>query len=176
MWGFGLPEHGTFLRLLYNEVSETLIVAFQQEFENKRFTEGLYYRHRLSDTYVPVPGADTEIHYGDPLSCAKAPRIIFNVTRWNDNGGDWESVSSLNLLTHELRREITKADLQEPGFERVWISSLISAREDASAVFCDAAFEQRLPSGNAMVHYRLCELQLTQPKLIEIAPLPQVFA
>jgi hypothetical protein len=97
------------------------------------------------------------------------------VTRWSEQRGDWVSLSSFNLATSELRTQVSAANFHEQEFERIWVSSLISARDDASSVFCTVAFEERLISDAAKVHYWLCEVRLADFALIRIALLPKVF-
>ena len=175
MWGHGLPAKGNFRGLLYNESSQCLITSFQQRLDDERWSEDLYYRHRSSTEYLQVPGSGGEIHYHHVVSSANMPVIFFNVTRWDERGGYWVSLSSFNLTTSELRTEVTEASFREQEFERVWISSLISARDDASSVFCTVAFEQRLTSGDSNGHYWVCEVRLVDFALTKIALLPNVF-
>jgi hypothetical protein len=171
-WGHGLPAKGQFCRLLYNEPAQSLVAAFQQKIDDERWSEDLYYRHKSSADYIRISGSDEQIHYSDVISCASVPKIFFNVTRWNDRGGDWESLASFDLATGELRTEATAASFRE---QRVWVSSLISAKDDASSVFCTIGFEQRLGGGALNVHYWLCELRLVDFALTKIAALPNAF-
>ena len=176
MWEHGLPAKGNFVGQLYNEPSQCLVASFQEKFDDQQWSEDLYYRHRTSTQYRQVPGSGAGIHYAHVVSSAKLPIILFNVTRWSEHGGDWESLSSFNLTTLELRTEVTRASFCEPEFEGVWVSSLISAREDASSVFCTVAFEKRLISGDLKVDYWLCELRLADFALTKITSLGNIFA
>jgi hypothetical protein len=174
--GHGLPANRIFRGLLYNEPSQCLIAAFQQRLDDERWSEDLYYRHKSSAEYRQIPGSSEAIHYSDVVSPANMPLVLFNVTRWNERGGDWVSLSSFNLRTSELRTEVTEASFREPELERVWVSSLISVRDDASAVFCTVAFQQRSIPRGSKVHYWLCEMRLDDLSLTRIASLPDTFA
>jgi hypothetical protein len=171
----GLPAGGHFVRLVYNEPSQCLVTAFQQKLDENRWTEELYYRHRSSLQYVQVPGSSDQIHYGHVVTAAGAPLIFFNVTRWDAGGGDWESLSSFNLVSAELRAEVTAASFREPEFERVWISSVLSVRDDASSISCTVAFEEARARGNTKVHYWLCDMRLDNFAVTRIALLPNSF-
>jgi len=175
MWGQGLPAKGNFVRLVYNEQSQCLVAAFQQKLDENRWTQELYYRHRSSLQYVQVPGSSDQVHYDHVVTAAGAPLIFFNVTRWDARGGDWESLSSFNLVSGELRAEVIAASFHEPEFEKVWISSLLSVRDDASSIFCTVAFEEAFPSGDTKVQYWLCEVRLDNFAVTRIAPLPNSF-
>ena len=135
-WGHGLPAKGRFGGLLYNEPSQCLVAAFQQRIDAVQWSEDLYYRHRSSAEYRRIPGSDNQIRYSDAVSSANVPKVFFNVMRWNEIGGDWASISSFNLTTSELRTELTEANLHAPESKSVWVSSLISVRDDASSLFC----------------------------------------
>ena len=176
MWGHGLPAKGSFRSLLYNEPSQCLVAAFRHRFDAIQWSEDLYYRHRSSAEYLQIPGSNDQIHYNDVVSSANEPTIFFNVTRWNEIGGDWVSISSFNLTTSELRTELTEANLRDSESERVWVSSLISASDDASRVFCTVGFEKRIASDTSMVHYWLCEIRLTDFALTRLSLLPNTFA
>jgi hypothetical protein len=173
-WGHGLPDKGHFRKLLYNEPSECLIAAFQLKLDEQHWSEDLYYRKKSSSEYVQIAGSSEAIHYYPIVSCARAPLIFFDVTKWNEIGGDWESISSFNLDTSELQTVVTKTDIHQPEFERVWVSSLISARDDASSVFCSVAFEKAIANGSK-VSYWLCELRFADFALTRIAELPSTF-
>jgi len=173
-WGHGLPAKGRFCGLLYNEPSQCLVTAFQQRIDAVQSSEDLYYRHRSSAEYRRIPGSNNQIRYSDVVSSANVPKIFFNVTRWNEIGGDWASISSFNLATSELRTELTEANLREST--GVWVSSLVSARDDASSLFCTVGFEEPLGSGASIVHYWLCEIRLADSALTKLSLLPDTFA
>ena len=173
-WGHGLPDKGHFLQLLYNEHSGCLVAAFQLKLDQKRWTEDLYYRKTSESEYVQVPGSNETLHYNSVVSCAATPLIFFNVTKWNEMGGDPESISSFNLTTAESRTVVATANIQNPEFERVWVSSIISAKDDASSVFCTVAFEKSATNGSH-VSYWLCELRFDDFALMRIAELPGTF-
>lgn len=138
-----------------------------------QWSQDLYYRHRSSAEYRRIPGSDNQLHYRDVVSSANVPKIFFNVTRWNELGGDWASISSFNLTTAELRTELTGANLRD---ERVWVSSLVSVRDDASSLFCTVGFEEPLGSGGSIVHYWLCDIRLADFSLTKVSSLPETFA
>jgi hypothetical protein len=175
-WGQGLPAKGSFCHLLYNEPSQCLVAAFQQRIDDVRWSEDLYYRHRSSAEYLQIPGSNDHIHYSYAISPANVPKVFFNVTRWNEIGGDWESISSFDLVTSKLRTDVTKADFGGQEVQPAWVSSLISVSDDASHLVCTVGFEERLASGAAIVHYWLCDIRLTDFALTRLSPLPDVFA
>ena len=115
-------------------------------------------------------------HYNDAVCCAKMPVIFFNVTLWNEQGGDWESISSFNLTTVEMRTEVTGANLHDQDSKRFWVSSLVSVKDDASSIFCTIGFEKQLTSDILKVDYWLCELRFGDFALTKLALLPRTFA
>lgn len=175
-WGHGLPAKGRFSRLLYNGPSQCLVAAFQQRHVDARWSEDLYFRHRSSAEYRLIPGSDDEIHYTDVISSANVPKIFFNVTRWNEIGGDWESISSFDLVTSELRTEWTKTTPFDQKAQRAWVSSLISISNDATSLVCTVGFEESVASGASIVYYWLCEIRLSDLALTKLSPLPDAFA
>jgi hypothetical protein len=145
MWGHGLPAKGNFIGLLYNEPSQCLIATFQQKLDDERWSEDLYYRHRSSTEYCQVPGSGAKIHYSHVVSSANMPMIFFNVTRWGERGGDWVSLSSFNLMSSELRTQVTEANFREPEFESVGIASLISAQRRRKQYLLQGRFRGTFP-------------------------------
>lgn len=175
MWGHGLPDKGNFLGLLFNESSQSLVAAFQQEQSNGKWSEDLYYRHKSVTEYLKIPSPCEAIHYSYVISAAGAPKIFFNVTRWDERGGDWESLSSFNLETAELCAEVGQHSLREPESKRAWVSSLISVNHDATNIVCTIGFEQDIGAGNSTVHYWLCDLRLADFTVTKISLLQNTF-
>ena len=177
MIDLGLPSNRSSIRLLYNGPSECFVTSVSRR---DGLVDELYYRHRHAPKYTRILGSKDDVSIREPVSCSNAPLVMFNVlsSRPDIPGAyDWASLSTYDLVSGEVRDVINAATLPEmAGYERGWISGLISADGEGKTAVVSAGFMRPVGGGGGVVDYAVFELDCINIKLSKIADLPSIFA
>jgi len=173
----GIPAGYTAHRLLFNPVSETVVVELRRVGGEHLLATRLFMRQRNAEAYEQIGTPDENLSYESPVTCDKQPLVVFNSIRWDKSrtGGDWAGIYAFNLHTRELALCVSKESLifEEPH-TRAWVSALIFLADDGRKLFVNVGIER--PSGSGgVVNYHLASLDLTTKKVELIAPLKDVF-
>ena len=174
----GIPAGYAAQRLLYNTVSEALIVEMRSL--NQRPSGRLFVRRKDAEAYEQIGDPSEIVSYESPVTCEKHPIIVFNSKESSEegHGRHWAGVYSYNLNTKELFLCIAKGSLviPEPHL-RSWITELISLSDDAETLYCNLAIEKEGrpkqgggalpygPGGGATIDHRLASVNLKNNKL-----------
>jgi hypothetical protein len=179
MWGIGLPEDGRFRALLYNAFAECLIAAFSRSPEPPTVIEELYYRRISSSEYLKIDGLGDKLSLRFPVSSPSSPLIFSNVfsCRPNAAGYDWQSISSFDLVTHQIRRVFEPASIPRfDGCEKAWISSLLSISGDGLSLTVTMGIPLTESADLQSLNYWVCNLRLSDLAITRIAKLATPFA
>ena len=176
----GIAGKSHFVALLYNEPTKRLIACFNREVASGLSVGTLYHRRRFEHTYTTVFQPDLSVSYEFPVTPLKAPFLFFNAVRWRKSskgwGGDWLSVSRLNLRSGKLSPVLTPSSLVPPrGYASGWVSSILEASEHGEMLLCKMGLERKVRARRTRVDYSLCRVDLGSGKIRIVAELPDAF-
>ena len=155
----GLPAGYTSHRLLYNNVTETLILELCA-ISRFLLPARLFVRHKDKEAYQQIGSPAEEVSYESPVTCESLPLVMFNSLKRGKMGADWEGVYSYNLNSKELKLCISPEHLRfSEAHGRLWIAELVSLSEDAQTVCVNIAVE-KIVSGGGIIHYYLAKVDL----------------
>ena len=164
------------IKLLYNKPSKTLVAQFRRIDERAFPKEELYLRPSDEREYKKIDIPDTRVSCWDPLSCGRKPLVVFNAIRLNGSaGGDWVSISQVDLPTGNVKKLIDSGTLKLPsGFTRGWIASLLDVDDEGRTIVCRLALEA--DHGDiTKVQYFVSEVDVVTGDISNLASLPNVF-
>jgi len=176
---FGIPSGYAYPKLLYNPVSEMLIIQLEgvDELRPKR----LYMKHKDASKYEQVGSPDDKTSYEDPVVSMNRPLLAFNIETWQKHeqgvSGDWKELQVLDVKTGTNVRSVRKGELILPqGFRDGWISDLIALSDDGDRLYIKAAFCRSGKSGpRSRVNYFLAVLDLVSKRVETLSELRAVF-
>ena len=155
----GLPAGYTSHRLLYNNVTETLILELRA-ISRFLLPARLFVRHKDKEAYEQIGSPAEEVSYESPVTCESLPLVMFNSLKRGKMGADWEGVYSYNLNSKELKLCLSPQHLRfSEAHGRLWIRELVSLSEDAQTVCVNIAVE-KIVSGGGIIHYYLAKVDL----------------
>ena len=155
----GLPAGYASHRLLYNNVTETLILELRA-ISRFLLPARLFVRHKDKEAYQQIGSPAEEVSYESPVTCESLPLVMFNSLKRGKMGADWEGVYSYNLNSKELKLCISPEHLRfSEAHGRLWIAELVSLSEDAQTVCVNIAVE-KIVSGGGIIHYYLAKVDL----------------
>jgi len=176
----GIPRNARIHQLLFNAPARVLIALAHCPFADDLAIGRLFLRAIGETRYSAAPSRADNVDFSHPVSCRRDAAIYVNTLEWTKSrrswGGDWIGVSRLDLVRGTLDDLCTPANLAIPdGYERGWVTDLISAWDEGVGVTCIAGFERDLGNDCAVVDYSLCDLDLTTCSARVIAPLLSPF-
>jgi len=176
----GIPEGYEPHRLLYNAQSETIIIelrSISEEFSPNK----IYIRTKNSSKYEslnsirPLDSCESAVtSSGKPVLFYLSYRIKKLENGW---GGDWLGLYSFNILNHSETEIVSKGSLLLPSpYNRGWVSTIVSASEDASTLvltvgMTEESNSQRFCKGD----HHLASLNLETNQLSLISKLKGTF-
>lgn len=163
------------IQLLYNKPSNTIVAQFRRMASSGLPIEELYLRVASELEYRKVVGSDAQITCWDPLSCGHKPFVIFNAFKLGGAGGDWVSVSRIDLPRGNVKRLIDRSTLRLPDhFTAGWIASILDIDSEGRTILCRLALETER-DGVGSVQYFVSEIDVTTGGISNLATLPNVF-
>jgi hypothetical protein len=169
----GLPAGYTSHRLLYNNVTETLILELRA-ISRFLLPARLFVRHKDKEAYEQIGSPAEEVSYESPVTCESLPLVMFNSLKRGKMGADWEGVYSYNLNSKELQLCISPEHLRfSEAHGRLWIAELVSLSEDAQTVCVNIAVE-KIVSGGGIIHYYLAKVDLRDQQVSLLSRLPDI--
>jgi Clp amino terminal domain, pathogenicity island component len=163
----GIPTGYTSHKLLYNPVSEMVIVELRRVGGEHLLLTRLFLRHKEAESYQQIGNPDENLSYESPVTCDKQPLVVFNSIEWDKGrrAGNWAGVYSFNLNTKELALCFSKETItcSEP-LNRFWIVELIFLSDDGQKLYMNVGV-QKAASGGAVVHYYLASVNLADKEL-----------
>jgi hypothetical protein len=170
-----LEPESELIKLLYNKPSTTLVAQFRRIADNGLPIEELYLRAADEAEYRKVAGGDAQITCWDPVSCGRKPFVIFNAFKLSGPGGDWVSISQIELPRGNVRHLIDRGTLRLPaGFRAGWVASILGIDDEGRTILCRLALESESGSEVA-VQYFVSEIDVTTGDISNLVPLPNVF-
>jgi hypothetical protein len=168
----GLPAGYARHKLLYNRASEMLIVELRSFAGPHVLPTRLFARHQGTEAYEQIASPSEGVSYESPVTCEKCPIVVFNASKWNEQGqGNWAGVYAFNLNTKELEVWVSEGTLIVPEqCLRSWILELISLSDDGRKIYVNAGIERAVPGG-AQAHYYLACLDVAEKSLQLLSPL-----
>lgn len=167
----GVPEGYSFCRLLYNAVSETVIVELQ-----KHDRTWLIARHKNKEDYDTIGNPPDDISYESAVTCDNKPILIFNsIQRTESGGGFWQGVYIFDILTQELTPCVSKENFIPPNpYKGGWIANILSLSDDASHAYVKTGLEMHFENGMKMNYY-VARINLKTRELELISHLKKTF-
>jgi hypothetical protein len=162
-------------RLLYNKPSSSLVAQFRRIDTNGLPREELYVRATNEIEYRKVAITDSQISCWDPLSCARRPFIVFNAVKVQGAGGDWVSISKVNLPSGDAKPLLDSSTLKVPShYARAWIASILDIDPEGDTVVCRVALETERGEFTK-VNYFVSEIDLGTGAISNLVALPDTF-
>ena len=155
--------------LLYNSAAECIVSVVPRKVSNDAWTQDLFFRHRSRSDVTKVAATTNDVSYRDAVSCDSVPKILFNVWRSRPDfagGYDWESISSLDLVTGDVSPISSPRIFPVPTeYTQAWPHSLVSARSQGDGVICCVGFKRRTGKDSMKVEYWLSEILFSDGSL-----------
>jgi hypothetical protein len=188
---FGILGQYKFLRLMYNEVSKSLVAVMEDTDEDRPPLQRLYYRRLQDEKYSSVMARDILEDQRHAHFSASAPFLIYNEWRFIEHepvplpflkglppqskekawGGDWMGIRRFNLETGEDKRMLDRQKLNIPScYVDGWVSEILSVSADGSHAVCKVGLNR-----GQRCSYFVYEVSLLEGLKREIAELPQIF-
>jgi hypothetical protein len=166
----GLPAGYTSHRLLYNRITETLVLELRASSAFHLPTR-LFSRHKDKEAYEQIGSPPEDVSYESPVTCDSLPVVMFNSTKWAKTGGNWDGVYSFNLNTKGLEVCVSAQNLRlSEAHGRLWITELVSLSEDARTLYIKIGVE-KIVSGGGLVHYYSAKVDLPDQEVILLSRL-----
>ena len=178
----GIEPNSTSIDVLYNRASQCVIALFSRVIDDVAPIQEIYYRHVSNSKYQKVTvDANEALSFENPASCHNAPYVFFNSLRWSKESGgvNWHAVLRLSLPSGQLDTAFDPTMLRLPTeYEAGWIASII-AIDDADRnliLTCRLGLERKTGPQTSEVDYWICDVDLNDGAIRQLARLPYVFA
>jgi hypothetical protein len=160
----GLPAGYTSNRLLYNSITETLILELRAS-SAFHLPSRLFSRRRDKEAYEQIGSLAEDVSYESPVTCSSLPLVTFNSMKWGKTGGSWNGTYFFNLSTKDLELCISPQNLRlSEAHGRLWITDLIYLSENARTLYINIAVEKTV-SGGGILHYYFAKVDLPEQEV-----------
>jgi hypothetical protein len=170
----GLPNQSGFKQLIYNTLSQTLVVELDvfPQANNLPLTR-LYYRSINSKSYKLIGNPTSSTSFRNPITSPISPTLIFSA--WNVSG-TFEKICSYDFLKDEITDLILHSDIVPPlKYKRCWVSSLLNFDINTTKIDIILAIEVQESWLSTAVSYYLSEMNWQNKSITILTKLEAVF-
>ena len=177
----GIEPNSTSIGVLYNRTSKCVIAHFHRVVNEFVPVEEIYFRGADDLDYRKAVFGNDTLSFTDPVSCQSKPYVYFNAVRLKLESGEmnWYAVIQLALPGGRLSLALDSTTLQLPAeYDAGWVASILGiddAGQDLKLV-CRLGLERQTGPQTSVVDYWICDVNLRNGAIYQLARLPRVFA